>query len=87
MLQDVRLAGCSFEAVSLTIVLRQKHFGLAVIQAKGKTNAENNESTGKAIKGQRLQEFQNVLFEHELTGSIYNDYGSSTGKCSIINIG
>lgn len=33
-------------------MLRQKHFGLAVIQAKGKTNAENNESTGKAIKGE-----------------------------------
>lgn len=26
--------------------------GLAVIQAKGKTNDENNESTGNAIKGE-----------------------------------
>ncbi|XDV38778.1 hypothetical protein PO909_008120, partial [Leuciscus waleckii] len=32
-------------------VLKQEHFGLAVIQVKGETDEENNESTGKAIKG------------------------------------
>lgn len=46
------LANYSFEAASPTAVLKQEHFGLAVIQVKGKTDDENNESTGKAIKGE-----------------------------------
>lgn len=35
------------------MVLKQEHFGLAVIQVKGKMDDENNESTGKAIKGEK----------------------------------
>lgn len=47
------MANYSFEADSLAMILKQEHFGPAVIQLKGKTDDENNESTGKAIKGEK----------------------------------